>query len=189
MLASRRRASRLAAAAPTLRGSGVAYDVRKAFPYGGYEQLRLRHPRRLAMAMSMTAICVRMLEMEQSLRIIRQALDELPGGRVAGGRPQDRAAAEVRGLLEHGGADPPLQALYRGVSPPAGEVYVRTESPKGELGFYMVSDGSRKPYRMHVRGASFANLQALPQMIEGVLLADVVAAIGSIDIVLGEVDR
>jgi NADH-quinone oxidoreductase subunit D len=80
--------------------------------------------------------------------------------------------------------------LYtEGFRPPAGEVYVRTESPKGELGFYMVSDGSAKPYRMHVRAPSFANLQALPTMVEGMLLADVVAAIGSIDIVLGEVDR
>ena len=80
--------------------------------------------------------------------------------------------------------------LYtEGYRPPAGEVYVRTESPKGELGFYMVSDGSAKPYRMHVRAPSFANLQALPLMIEGRFIADVVAAIGSIDIVLGEVDR
>ena len=80
--------------------------------------------------------------------------------------------------------------LYtEGYRPPAGEVYLRTESPKGELGFYLVSDGSAQPYRMHVRAPSFANLQALPSMIEGLLIADVVAAIGSIDIVLGEVDR
>jgi NADH-quinone oxidoreductase subunit D len=80
--------------------------------------------------------------------------------------------------------------LYtEGYRPPQGDVFVRTESPKGELGFYIVSDGTAKPYRMHVRGPSFANLQALPLMIEGSFLADVVAAIGSIDIVLGEVDR
>jgi NADH-quinone oxidoreductase subunit D len=80
--------------------------------------------------------------------------------------------------------------LYtEGYRPPKGEVFVRTESPKGELGFYMVSDGTAKPYRMHVRAPSFANLEALPLMIEGSMLSDVVAAIGSIDIVLGEVDR
>ncbi len=80
--------------------------------------------------------------------------------------------------------------LYtEGYRPPVGEVYMRTESSKGELGFYLVSNGGPKPYRMHVRAPSFANLQALPLMIEGVLISDVVAAIGSIDIVLGEVDR
>jgi NADH-quinone oxidoreductase subunit D len=82
-----------------------------------------------------------------------------------------------------------FKLFTEGYRPPKGDVFVRTESPKGELGFYIVSDGSAKPYRMHVRGASFANLQALPLMIEGGFLADVVAAIGSIDIVLGEVDR
>jgi len=130
-----------------------------------------------------------MLEMEQSLRIIQQAMDALPTGawQVADQKivppPKYEVSSNMEALIHH------FKLYTEGYRPPAGEVWVRTESPKGDLGFYMVSDGSAKPYRMHVRAPSFANLQALPKMVEGMLLADVVAAIGSIDIVLGEVDR
>jgi NADH-quinone oxidoreductase subunit D len=130
-----------------------------------------------------------MLEMDQSLRIIQQAIDELPGGpwQVRDPKivapPKYEISSNMEALIHH------FKLYTEGYRPPAGEVYVRTESPKGELGFYMVSDGGSRPYRMHVRAPSFANLQALPLMIEGQLIADVVAAIGSIDIVLGEVDR
>ncbi len=172
----------------TLRGSGVAYDVRKSFPYGGYERFDFDVPVGSNGDVYDRYLC-RMLEMEQSLRIIAQALDGLPGGAW---QVKDRkvvpplkyeVSSNMEALIHH------FKLYTEGYRPPAGEVYVRTESPKGELGFYMVSNGTARPYRMHVRAPSFANLQALPLMIEGSLIADVVAAIGSIDIVLGEVDR
>ncbi|HEX8730659.1 MAG TPA: NADH dehydrogenase (quinone) subunit D [Ktedonobacterales bacterium] len=173
---------------PTLRGSGVAYDVRKAFPYSGYEQYDFDIPIG-ANGDVYDRYLIRMLEMEQSLRIIQQALDRLPTGpwQVEDHKivPPHKfeVSSNMEALIHH------FKLYTEGYRPPAGEVYVRTESPKGELGFYMVSDGSARPYRMRVRAPSFANLAALPKMIEGQLLADVVAAIGSIDIVLGEVDR
>ena len=173
---------------PTLRGSGVAFDVRKAYPYGGYEQYDFEIPIG-ANGDVYDRYLVRMLEMEQSLRIIQQAMDRLPDGpwQVADHKivapPKYEISSNMEALIHH------FKLYTEGYRPPAGEVYVRTESPKGDLGFYLVSDGTARPYRMHVRAPSFANLQALPKMIEGMLLADVVAAIGSIDIVLGEVDR
>jgi NADH-quinone oxidoreductase subunit D len=173
---------------PTLRGSGSAYDVRKAFPYSGYERYQFDIPVGTNGDVY-DRYLVRMLEMDQSLRIIQQAIDELPGGPWQVQDPKIVApqkyeiSSNMEALIHH------FKLYTEGYRPPAGEVYVRTESPKGELGFHMVSDGSARPYRMHVRAPSFANLQALPLMIEGQLIADVVAAIGSIDIVLGEVDR
>ena len=172
----------------TLRGSGVAYDVRKYFSYSGYERFDFEIPIGTNGDVY-DRYLVRMLEMEQSLHIVQQALDGLPGGpwTVADHKivppPKYEISSNMEALIHH------FKLYTEGYRPPAGEVYVRTESPKGELGFYLVSDGSANPYRMHVRAPSFANLQALPGMIEGALLADVVAAIGSIDIVLGEVDR
>ena len=132
---------------------------------------------------------IRMLEMDQSLRIVQQAIDSMPGGpwqiddRKIVPPPKWEVSSNMEALIHH------FKLYTEGYRPPAGEVYLRIESPKGELGFYLVSDGSARPYRMHVRAASFSNLQALPTMVEGQLLSDVVAAIGSIDIVLGEVDR
>ncbi|HKS69764.1 MAG TPA: NADH dehydrogenase (quinone) subunit D [Ktedonobacterales bacterium] len=171
-----------------LRGSGVAYDVRKFFPYGGYERFDFDVPVGTNGDVY-DRYLVRMLEMDQSLRIVQQALDGLPGGawQVDDPKvvppPKYMVSSNMEALIHH------FKLYTEGYRPPAGEVYVRTESPKGELGFYMVSDGSARPYRMHVRAPSFANLQALPTMIQGAMVADVVAAIGSIDIVLGEVDR
>jgi NADH-quinone oxidoreductase subunit D len=173
---------------PVIRGSGIPYDVRKYFPYCGYEQFDFEIPVGTNGDVY-DRYLVRMLEMEQSLRIIRQALDDLPDGRWQVDDPKIvpplkyAISSNMEALIHH------FKLYTEGYRPPAGEVYVRTESPKGELGFYLVSDGSPRPYRMHVRAPSFANLQALPRMIEGQLIADVVAAIGSIDIVLGEVDR
>jgi NADH-quinone oxidoreductase subunit D len=172
----------------TLRGSGVAYDVRKYFPYSGYERFDFEIPVGTNGDVY-DRYLVRLLEMEQSLHIVQQALDGLPGGAwtVEDHKivppPKYEISSNMEALIHH------FKLYTEGYRPPAGEVYVRTESPKGELGFYLVSDGSANPYRMHVRAPSFANLQALPGMIEGALFADVVAAIGSIDIVLGEVDR
>jgi NADH-quinone oxidoreductase subunit D len=178
----------LGASGPTLRGSGVAYDVRKVFPYSGYERFAFEVPIGVNGDVY-DRYLIRMLEMRESLKIIKQALDGMPEGRWQVDDPKIAAplkyevSSNMEALIHH------FKLYTEGYRPPAGEVYVRTESPKGELGFYMVSDGSAKPYRMHVRAPSFANLQSLPLMIEGYLISDVVAAIGSIDIVLGEVDR
>jgi len=173
---------------PVLRGSNVVWDIRKAFPYSGYEQFDFDIPVG-ANGDVYDRYLVRMLEMEQSLRIVNQALEGMPTGphRVSNPKvtppPKWQLTGSMEALIHH------FKFYTEGYRPPKGEVFVRTEAPKGELGFYMVSDGTAKPYRMHVRAPSFANLQALPVMIEGCFLSDVVSAIGSIDFVLGEVDR
>jgi NADH-quinone oxidoreductase subunit D len=176
------------ASGPVLRGSGVVWDIRKAFPYSGYEQFDFDIPVG-ANGDVYDRYLVRMLEMQQSLNIVNQALEGMPTGsyRVDNPKivppPKWQITGSMEALIHH------FKLYTEGYRPPAGEVFLRTESPKGELGFYIVSDGSAKPYRMHVRGASFANLEVLPLMVEGKFISDVVAAIGSIDIVLGEVDR
>ena len=149
---------------PPLRGSGVARDVRKDEPYAAYAEFDFNVPIGTA-GDTYDRYLVRLEELLQSIGIIRQALDGLPEGPFVGKVP-------------------------RLIRPPAGETYHAIESPKGELGFFIVSDGkSNTPYRFRVRPPSFCNLQALPRLIRGHLIADVVALIGSIDIVLGEVDR
>ena len=171
-----------------LRGSNVVWDIRKALPYSGYEQFDFDIPVGTNGDVY-DRYLVRMLEMEQSLKIVNQALEGMPAGayRVSNPKvappPKWQITGSMEALIHH------FKLFTEGYRPPKGEVFVRTESPKGELDFYIVSDGTAKPYRMHVRAPSFANLEALPLMIEGCFLADVVAAIGSIDIVLGEVDR
>ena len=149
---------------PVLRGSGVARDIRKDEPYAAYADFDFDIPIGAA-GDTYDRYLVRMEEFRQSLRIIRQALDGLPEGPIMGKVP-------------------------RLIKPPAGETYHAIESPKGELGYFIASDGrSNAPYRFRVRPPSFCNLQALPRLVKGHLVADVVALIGSIDIVLGEVDR
>lgn len=176
------------ATGPVLRGSGVLWDIRKVFPYSGYEQFDFDIPVG-SNGDVYDRYLVRMLEMEQSLKIVEQALAGLPTGpyRVNNPKitppPKWQITGSMEALIHH------FKLFTEGYRPPKGESFVRTESPKGELGVYLVSDGSPHPYRMHVRAPSFANLQALPAMIEGGYLADVVAGIGSIDIILGEVDR
>jgi NADH-quinone oxidoreductase subunit D len=173
---------------PTLRGSGVAYDVRKMFPYSGYERFDFDVPVGTNGDVY-DRYLVRMLELDQSLRIVEQAINGMPtgpwqiGDRKIVPPPKWEVASNMEALIHH------FKLYTEGYRPPAGEVYLRIEAPKGELGYYLVSDGSARPYRMHVRAPSFANLEALPKMVEGQMLSDVVAAIGSIDIVLGEVDR
>lgn len=173
---------------PVLRGSGVAWDVRKVFPYSSYEKFTFDIPVGTN-GDTYDRYLVRMLEMDQSLNIVRQALDGMPEGRWQVNDPKIvpppkwQVATNMESLIHH------FKLYTEGYRPPAGEIYQRIESPKGELGYYLVSDGGPKPYRMHVRAPSFANLEALPAMIEGQLLSDAVAGIGSIDIVLGEVDR
>ena len=173
---------------PVLRGSGVAWDVRKMFPYSGYDQFDFDIPVG-SNGDVYDRYLVRMLEMEQSLKIVQQALDGMPTGpyqisdRKIVPPPKWAVATNMEALIHH------FKLYTEGYRPPKGEVYQRIESPKGELGFYLVSDGTARPYRMHVRAPSFGNLEALPKMVEGELLSDVIAAIGSIDIVLGEIDR
>ena len=149
---------------PALRGSGVRRDVRKDEPYAAYDEMSFEVPLGET-GDTYDRYLVRIEEFRQSLRIIRQAVEGLPEGPIVGKVP-------------------------RLIKPPAGEAYHAVESPKGELGFFLNSDGkSMNPYRFRVRPPSFCNLQALPRLIRGHLIADVVALIGSIDIVLGEVDR
>jgi NADH-quinone oxidoreductase subunit D len=173
---------------PTLRGSGVNYDVRKAVPYCGYDKFEFDVP--LGKNGDVyDRYLVRMEEMRQSLRIIEQALDGLPNGpyRVKAPGivlpPKEDVLSKMESLIFH------FKIITEGFKVPRGAVYQAIESPKGELGYYISSDGSNRPHRMRVRPPSFVNLSALPKLIEGGLVADVIAAIGSIDIVLGEVDR
>src|SRR5579863_1101085 len=176
------------ASGPVLRGSGVVWDIRKAFPYSGYEQFDFDIPVG-SNGDVFDRYLIRMLEMDESLKIVNQALAGMPTGPYRTSNPKIspppkwQITGSMEALIHH------FKLYTEGYRPPKGEVFVRTESPKGELGFYIVSDGSAKPYRMHVRAPSFANLETLPLMVEGHFLSDVVSSIGSIDIVLGEVDR
>ena len=148
---------------PMLRAAGVKWDLRRAQPYSGYDEYDFEIPTR-ENGDTFDRYVVRMEEMRQSVRIVRQAVDKLPEG-------------------------PIMAKVPKIIKPPVGEVYVSIEAPKGELGYYIVSDGTTNPYRVRVRPPSFVNLQALDKMVKGALVADVVAIIGTLDIVLGEVDR
>ncbi|MGQ0794343.1 MAG: NADH dehydrogenase (quinone) subunit D [Deltaproteobacteria bacterium] len=173
---------------PALRGSGVPYDVRKAMPYLGYENYDFDVPVSNDGDAYARFLC-RFEEMRQSLRIIQQAIDNLPDGPFIADLPEivlprkELTYTKMESLIRH------FVLVYEGIKPPAGEIYHAVENPKGELGYYLVSNGTAKPYRMRVRGPSFVNMQALGRMSEGRLISDVIAAIGSLDIVLGEIDR
>lgn len=176
---------------PMLRASGVDYDVRKDRPYLGYETYDFdvpvgRH------GDIYDRYLVRMEEMRQSVRILEQALDRL--ARLAGAPinvddprvilpPKSRAMSDMEAMIFH------FKQVMEGVKPPAGEAYLGIENPKGELGYYFVSDGTAKPVRWRIRPPSFINLSALPKMCEGALLSDVIAINASVDIVMGEIDR
>jgi NADH dehydrogenase I D subunit len=173
---------------PTLRGSGVAYDVRKARPYAYYDRMEFEVPVGTHGDVY-DRYLVRMEEMRQSIKIVEQALDQLEPGpvmtddiRVA--LPGKEALmTSIEAMQRH------FVLVIHGFRPPPGEWYSAVEAPKGELGWYIVSHGDPNPYRIHCRAASFANLQGFPVMAEGNMIADAVAIIGSIDIVMGEVDR
>jgi NADH-quinone oxidoreductase subunit C/D len=173
---------------PVIRGSGVRWDIRKAFPYSSYDEFAFDIPVG-EHGDVYDRYLVRVEEMRQSARIVRQALKKLPKGRICTRDPRvtppskEEMGKEIHALIRH------FKLSAEGVSPPPGEVYCSVENPKGELGWYLVSDGSNRPYRYRIRTPSFVNLAALPDMIKGHLVADVVAVIGSIDIVLGEIDR
>jgi len=173
---------------PTLRGSGPTYDNRKARPYSGYEQYDFDVPTQTAGDVY-ARYQVRIEEMRQSLRIIQQVLDSMPDGPVRSNNrkfvppPRSELGTSMEAVIHH------FKLWTDGFDVPEGYVYLPVESPRGELGVYLESDGSNKPYRVHWRTPSFIHLQALPVMTKGLFVADLVAIIGSIDIVLGDSDR
>ena len=179
----------LSTTGPGLRAAGVAFDNRKAFPYSSYEEFQFDVPTRTE-SDCYARYLVRVAELRESVKIVRQAMDkitdegvfkaELPGVIP----PQrEKMKTEMEALIYH------FKIFTEGFSPAPGEAYAVVESPRGELGCFVASDGSPKPLRVHFRGPSFVNLQALPDMARGQLISDTVACIGTIDIVLGEVDR
>ena len=173
---------------PLIRATGLAHDLRKMEPYSGYDKFDFK-------------VCtqtegdvyaryqVRMAEFRQSMKIIRQAMEGMPGGPVTATAPKvvlpdrEKMKTQMESLIYH------FKIVTEGFSVPEGEAYVGIESPRGELGYYVVSDGSGKPLRVHMRTPSFGNIQGLPALIEGRLIADSIAIMGSLDFVLGDCDR
>jgi NADH-quinone oxidoreductase subunit D len=189
---SARDAVALGATGPVLRGSGVKWDLRKAQPYSGYETYDFEVPTG-AVGDAYDRYMVRIQELRQSTRIADQAIRRIQELGVRGEYrlrdykyvlpPKEEVKTSMEALIHH------FKIVAHGFFPPAGEAYQAIEAPKGELGFYFVSDGTPRPWRMKVRSPSFVNLQTLPRMVEGRLVADVITAMGSLDFVLGEVDR
>ncbi len=178
----------LCATGPTLRASGVDVDLRRDKPYSGYEKFQFNVP--VSNDGDVFArYVVRVQELRESQKIVKQALEGIPEGPFKADAPhvvlpdREKMKTQMEALIYH------FKIVTEGFTVPEGEVYVPVESPRGEMGYYVVSDGTAKPYRVHMRSPSFANLQTLRKMCEGRLIADVVAAIGSIDIVLGDCDR
>jgi NADH-quinone oxidoreductase subunit D len=173
---------------PPLRASGVDFDVRRDMPYSGYEKFQFNVP--VSNVGDVWArYVVRMQEFRESVKICLQALDGLPEGRIVADAPKiilpdrEQMKTQMESLIHH------FKIVTEGFGVPAGEVCSSVEAPHGMMNYYVVSDGTAKPYRVHMRNPGFATLQALETMCKGRLLADVVAVIGSIDIVLGEIDR
>jgi NADH-quinone oxidoreductase subunit D len=178
----------LAVTGPTLRASSVDFDLRKSNPYCGYETYDFAIPTG-TVGDCYDRYLVRVAELRESVKICRQALDRLPEGSVRTEDrkvmppPREELAKSMEAVIFH------FKLWTEGIKPPPGEAYVGVESPRGELGFFVVSDGTGRPIRVHERAPSFANLQALPKLTEGGMVADVVACIASLDPILGEVDR
>jgi len=178
----------LGATGATARGSGLDWDLRRDMPYSSYDKFKFKVP--VATEGDVFArYKVRVAELRESIGIVKQALDGMPEGDVKADAPRvvlpdrEKMKTQMEALIYH------FKIVTEGFNVPAGEVYQAVESPRGEMGYYIVSDGTAKPARVHMRSPSYANLQVLEKMCVGRLLADVVAAIGSIDIVLGEIDR
>src|SRR5579859_5694542 len=173
---------------PTIRASNIPMDLRKNDPYTGYENFDFDIVLGEHGDVYDRYTC-RVREMRQSLKIVEQALDGLPEGpwriddRKIVPPPKDELVTSMESLIHH------FKLFTEGMKPPLGEVYCAIEGARGEMGYYLVSDGSGKPYRFHMRAPSLYNLQALPEMAKGYMVSDLIAMIGSIDIVLGEVDR
>ena len=185
---SREDAIRWGVTGPMLRASGVAHDLRKAQPYSGYEQYDFDIPTQTG-GDTYDRYLVRMEEMRQSLRIVQQALDKLPYGPVRSNNrkyvppPRSELGVSMEALIHH------FKLWTDGFDAPKGGVYVAVESPRGELGVYLEGNGGPMPHRVYWRTPSFVNLQVLPLLSKGHLVADLVALIGTVDIVLGDVDR
>jgi NADH-quinone oxidoreductase subunit D len=173
---------------PMLRAAGLKIDARKDEPYSSYEKFDFEVPVRMENDV-FARYLVRLEEMRQSARIVRQAMDGMPEGPWKADDQhvvlpdREKMKTQMEALIYH------FKIVTEGFRVPAGEAYQVIESPRGELGFYVVSDGTAKPYRVHMRTPSFANLQATPAMVAGGLVADVIASIGSMDFILGDVDR
>jgi NADH-quinone oxidoreductase subunit D len=165
---------------PSMRGSGVDFDIRKVEPYSIYPDLDFRACMRRE-GDSLARYLVRLDEMRESLHILKQIVDRIPVGKTVN---------QKYGMSPNTGAPSAVMSYFpRIFTPPPGEVYSRIEAPKGELGFYVASDGTTKPYRVKIRSPSFCNLVALPKMVVGLKIPDLIAAFGTIDVVLGDVDR
>ena len=173
---------------PILRSTGVAWDLRRSMPYLKYREVDF-DVLVGSYGDSFDRYAIRLNEVRESMRIVRQVLDKMPGGdyRIQDKKvtppPRARINESMEALIHH------FKIFTEGFKVPEGEVYVAIESPRGEIGCYIVSDGSAKPYRIHVRAPSFVNLQSLPHMMRGGLIADAVAVVSSVDPILGEVDR
>ncbi len=173
---------------PPLRASGIDWDLRRDMPYSSYEKFHFNVPTSTA-GDTWARYEVRLIEMRESVKIVQQALDGMPGGPVKANAPKivlpdrEKMKTQMEALIHH------FKIVTEGFPVPAGEVYQAIECGHGQTGYYVVADGTAKPYRVHMRYPSFATLQALETMAKGRLIADLVAVIGSIDIVLGEIDR
>ncbi len=173
---------------PMIRAAGLAWDIRKAEPYSSYDKFDFQVPVRPESDVY-ARFLVRMEEIRQSARIVEQALEGMPEGPWKADAPhallpdREKMKTQMEALIYH------FKIVTEGMRVPAGEAYVPVESPRGEIGFYVISDGSSQPWRVFMRTPSFGNLQALPELFEGRLIADTIAALGSMDFVLGDVDR
>jgi NADH-quinone oxidoreductase subunit D len=173
---------------PVMRASGIDFDLRRDMPYCSYEKFQFKVPTSTDGDV-WARYLLRLEEMRESTKIIQQALDGMPEGPIKADAPKivlpdrEKMKTQMESLIHH------FKIVTEGFAVPAGEVYQGIESGHGQMGYYVVSDGTAKPYRVHMRYPSFATLQALETMCQGRMLADVVAVIGSIDIVLGEIDR
>jgi NADH-quinone oxidoreductase subunit D len=173
---------------PMLRAAGLKIDARKDEPYSSYEKFDFEVPTRTESDVYARYL-VRLLEMRESAKIVRQAMDGMPSGDWKAADQhvvlpdREKMKTQMEALIYH------FKIVTEGFRVPEGEVYQVIESPRGELGFYVVSDGTAKPYRVHMRTPSFGNLQGTPRMVEGGLIADMIASIGSMDFVLGDTDR
>jgi NADH-quinone oxidoreductase subunit D len=173
---------------PPMRASGIDFDLRRDMPYSGYEKFQFKVPTSQRCDV-WGRYLVRLEEMRESVKIINQALEGMPEGPVKANAPKivlpdrEKMKTQMESLIHH------FKIVTEGFAVPAGEVYQSIESSRGQMGYYVVSDGTAKPYRVHMRNPTFASLQALETMCQGRSISDVVAVIGSIDIVLGEIDR
>ena len=173
---------------PVLRGSGVSYDIRKLEPYGVYDRVEWEVPLGKD-GDTYDRYWIRMEEMWQSARIIEQCLDQIPEGPIMAEDakvippPKQDVMRDMQSLIHH------FIIFTQGFKPPKGETYCATEVPKGELGFFLISDGSPRPYRMKIRSPSFVHMGAFDHMARGYLISDIVTIFGTYDVVMGECDR